>query len=45
MTSIPTRDYDLILSDMEALQAYLLKLGLQRAPDRLQGIIANLKEI
>jgi hypothetical protein len=45
MTSIPTRDYRQILSDVQSLQAYLTKLGLQRAPDRLQGIITNLKEI
>ncbi len=42
---IPTRDYLEIVRDLEELAAYLTSLGVWRDPVRLQGMIANLKEI
>jgi len=45
MASLPQLDYREIVRDLEDLQACLTSLGLRRAPVRLHGIIANLKEI
>jgi len=45
MASLPKRDYREILHDLEELEAYLTSLGFRRAPGRLRGIIANLREI
>jgi hypothetical protein len=41
---IPDRFYSEILGDLQELESYLMTLGVQ-SPDRLQGIISNIKEI
>lgn len=45
MTSIPQRLYAEILAALETFEAYLTNLRLRRAPDRLRGVMAKLKEI
>ena len=45
MSSVPQRLYSDIIRDLEELDAYLTKLGLRRAQDRLHRMISNLKEL
>ncbi len=45
MTSIPQRLYAEILAELETFEAYLTNLRLRRAPDRLRGVMAKLKEM
>jgi len=45
MAPLPTRDYREIVDDLVALEGWLTKLGLRRGPDRLRGVVANIREI
>ena len=45
MAPLPQRSYAEVLRDLQDLETYLTNLGLHHAPDRLRGVVANLREL